>query len=39
MAIMGECPVCHRKQAVRNKVCVCGLLDKTLDKEPEQKNA
>jgi len=24
MAIMSECPICHRKQAVRNKLCVCG---------------
>ncbi|RJR35121.1 MAG: site-specific integrase [Desulfobacteraceae bacterium] len=24
MAIMSECPTCHRKQAVRNKLCVCG---------------
>lgn len=24
MAIMSECPICHRKQAVRNKLCKCG---------------
>lgn len=32
MAIMSECPICHRKQAVRNKLCVCGTnLDKKKD--------
>jgi integrase len=29
MAILGECPQCHKKQSVRNKVCACG---KDLDK-------
>jgi integrase len=24
MAIKAECPLCHRKQAVKNKVCACG---------------
>jgi len=24
MAILAECPVCHKKQATRNKVCSCG---------------
>jgi len=24
MAILAECPICHRKQAVKNKVCTCG---------------
>ncbi len=24
MAILSECPVCHRKQSVRNKLCPCG---------------
>lgn len=24
MAILAECPVCHFKQAVKNKVCKCG---------------
>ena len=24
MAILAECPICHRKQATRNKVCKCG---------------
>jgi hypothetical protein len=24
MAILAECPICHRKQAIRNKVCSCG---------------
>ncbi len=29
MAILAECPQCHKKQSVRNKVCNCG---KDLDK-------
>jgi len=24
MAILAECPTCHKKQAVKNKVCKCG---------------
>ncbi len=24
MAILAECPVCHRKQAVKNRLCSCG---------------
>jgi len=24
MAIKAECPLCHKKQAVKNKVCTCG---------------
>jgi hypothetical protein len=24
MAIKSECPLCRRKQAVKNKVCACG---------------
>ena len=24
MAIKAECPLCHRKQAVKNKICKCG---------------
>lgn len=24
MAILAECPICHRKQATKNKVCNCG---------------
>jgi integrase len=24
MAILAECPLCRRRQAVRNKVCICG---------------
>jgi integrase len=24
MAILAECPMCHRKQATKNKVCKCG---------------
>jgi integrase len=25
MAVLAECPVCHKKQSVRNKICKCGL--------------
>ena len=24
MAILAECPICHRKQAAKNKLCSCG---------------
>lgn len=24
MSILAECPVCHKKQAVKNKLCYCG---------------
>jgi integrase len=24
MAILAECPTCHKKQAVKNRICVCG---------------
>lgn len=24
MATLAECPVCHKKQAIRNKICACG---------------
>ena len=24
MAILAECPICHKKQAVKNKLCSCG---------------
>jgi integrase len=24
MAILAECPRCHKKQAVKNRVCICG---------------
>ena len=24
MAILAECPLCHRKQSVKNKLCKCG---------------
>jgi len=34
MAVLAECPQCHRKQATRNKVCVCG---KDLDKAKRSK--
>jgi integrase len=29
MAILAECPQCHKKQSIRNKICPCG---KDLDK-------
>jgi len=32
MSILAECPLCHRKQTTRNKLCVCGAdLDKLKD--------
>jgi integrase len=34
VAILAECPVCHRKQAVKNKVCSCG---QDLDKAKQSK--
>ena len=34
MAILAECPICHRKQATRNKVCKCG---ENLDKAKRSK--
>jgi len=34
MAILAECPICHRKQATRNKVCKCG---ENLDKAKKSK--
>jgi integrase len=24
MSVLGECPICHKKQSVRNKLCKCG---------------
>ena len=24
MAVLAECPVCHKKQTVRSKLCLCG---------------
>ena len=24
MAILAECPICHKKQAVKNRLCACG---------------
>ena len=24
MAILAECPLCRRKQSIRNKSCICG---------------
>jgi len=34
MAIKAECPLCHKKQAVKNKVCACG---QDLDKAKKAK--
>jgi len=34
MAILGECPACHKKQSVKNKRCRCG---EDLDKAKESK--
>jgi len=34
MAIIAECPVCHRKQSLKKKVCACGA---DLDKEKENR--
>ena len=24
MAILGECPICHKKQSIKNRICSCG---------------
>ena len=34
MAILAECPFCHRKQKTKNKVCSCGA---DLDKAKQSK--
>jgi len=34
MALLAECPQCHKKQKVRNKLCVCGA---DLDKMKKQR--
>jgi len=34
MAILAECPVCRRKQAISNKLCKCGA---NLDAEKKRK--
>ena len=34
MAILAECPMCHRKQSVKNKACKCGA---DMDKSKRQK--
>jgi integrase len=34
MAVLAECPICHRKQATKNKVCKC---DEDLDKAKRSK--
>ena len=36
MAILAECPMCHRKQSVRNKVCGCGADLDRLKKQREK---
>ena len=36
MAILAECPVCHKKQSVKNKMCSCG---ENLDKAKRRKEA
>ncbi|RJR40808.1 MAG: site-specific integrase [Desulfobacteraceae bacterium] len=35
MAILAECPTCHRKQSVRKKSCICGA---NLDRLKKQKD-
>lgn len=34
MAVLSECPICHRKQSAKNKVCKCG---EDLDKAKRSK--
>lgn len=34
MTILAECPVCHKKQSIRNKICKCGV---NLDHEKKYK--
>ena len=34
MAILGECPICRKKQAIKNKICKCG---ENLDKAKRSK--
>jgi len=34
MAILQECPLCHRKQGIKNKRCACGI---NLDKEKKSR--
>ena len=34
MSILAECPICHKKQSIRNKKCKCGI---DLDKQKEAK--
>lgn len=34
MAILAECPRCHKRQAIKNKICTCG---DDLDKEKRRK--
>src|SRR3989339_669770 len=24
MAVLAECPICHKKQSLRNRICACG---------------
>lgn len=34
MSVLAECPLCHKKQSVKNKVCKCGA---DMDKSKRQK--
>jgi hypothetical protein len=34
MAVLAECPFCHKKQSIRNRLCSCGA---NLDKLKRQK--
>jgi len=36
MSILAECPICHRKQSIRNKVCGCGADMDRLKKQREK---
>lgn len=36
MAILAECPLCHRKQSIRNKICGCGADLDRLKKQREK---
>lgn len=36
MATLAECPICHRKQSVRNKLCKCGADLEKLKRQKEK---
>ena len=36
MAILAECPLCHRKQSVKNKLCKCGANLDSLKRQKEK---